>query len=109
MGGYIGNAGPVYIGDVKPVWYAKCDREQADKILSEAAEVFGAVDDYAKNECCYQGTHLEELMNSFKRKVLDECADLITATCGVISALGVDDFSDYMKACEQRNRERGRI
>ena len=109
MGGYIGNAGPVYIGDVKPVWYAKCDREQADKILSEAAEVFEAVDAYAKNECDYQGTHLEELVSGLKRDVLDECADLITAVCGVISALGVDDFSDYVIACEQRNRERWRI
>lgn len=109
MGGYIGNAGPVYIGEVRPVRFAKCDREQSEKILSEAAEVFEAVDAYAKNECYYQGTHLEEYMSSFKRAVLDECADLITAVCGVISALGVDDFSDYMRACEQRNRERGRI
>ena len=109
MGDYIGNAGTVYIGDVKPVYYAKCDREQSEKILSEAAEVFGAVDAYAMNECYYQGTHLEEYVSSFKRNVLDECADLITAVCGVISALGVDDFSDYMTACEQRNRERGRL
>ena len=109
MGGYIGNAGPVYIGDVRPVWYAKCDREQSEKILSEAAEVFEAVDAYAKNECYYQGTHLEEFLSSLKCAVLDECADLITAVCGVISALGVDDFSDYMRACEQRNRERGRM
>ena len=109
MGGYIGNVGPVYIGDVRPVWYAKCDREQSEKILSEAAEVFEAVDAYVKNERHYQGNDLEEFMSSFKRAVLDECADLITAVCGVISALGVDDFSDYMRACEQRNRERGRI
>lgn len=96
MGGYIGNVGPVYIGDVRPVWYAKCDREQSEKILSEAAEVFEAVDAYARDACEYLA-------------VLDECADLITAVCGVISALGVDDFNDYMRACEQRNRERGRL
>lgn len=99
----------VYIGDVQPVNCASCSREQSEKILSEAAEVFGAVDAYALNECCYAGTHLEEYMTIFKRGVLDECADLITAVCGVISALGVDDFSDYMRACEQRNRERGRL
>ena len=109
MGDYIGNIGSVYIGDVKPVYYASCSREQSEKILSEAAEVFGAVDAYAKNECYYQGTHLEEYMSIFKRNILDECADLITAVCGVISALGVDDFSDYMIACENRNRKRGRL
>ncbi len=109
MDGYIGNAGPVYIGIATPVWYAKCDREQSEKILSEAAEVFEAVDAYVKNERHYQGNDLEEFMSGLKRDVLDECADLITAVCGVISGLYVDDFSDYMWACEQRNLKRGRI
>lgn len=109
MTDYIGGLSPVYIGDVKPVYYATCSRRQSEKILSEAAEVFEAVDDYAKNECCYAGTHLEEYLTSYKRTILDECADLITAVCGVIAALGVDDFSGYVKACEQRNRNRGRV
>lgn len=99
----------VYIGDVQPVNCASCSREQSEKILSEAAEVFGAVDAYELNESSYARENLEWYVSSFKRNVLDECADLITAVCGVISALGVDDFSDYMRACERRNRERGRI
>lgn len=44
-----------------------------------------------------------------RERLLDSCADVIQATCNLVAALGVEDFRPYMKACERRNRERGRI
>lgn len=43
---------------------------------------------------------LEDLMGTVE--------DLERYACGVISALGVEDFTPYMLACEKRNRWRGR-
>lgn len=77
--------------DVRP------DKVQALKPHEEAAEVFGA----------WQDTHLPE--DRRREKVLDECADVIQATLNLVAALGVEDFRPWMKACERRNRERGRI
>lgn len=44
-----------------------------------------------------------------RERLLDDCADVIQATLNLVAALGVEDFRPYMKACERRNRERGRI
>lgn len=41
--------------------------------------------------------------------VLYCCADVIQATLNLVAALDVEDFRPYLKACERRNRERGRI
>ena len=45
----------------------------------------------------------------WRKRVLEECADVIQATLNLVAALGVEDFRPYLKACEERNRERGRI
>lgn len=44
-----------------------------------------------------------------RERLLDSCADVIQATLNLVAALGVEDFRPYLKACEKRNRERGRI
>lgn len=44
-----------------------------------------------------------------KEHILSECADVIQAVCNLASSLGVYDLEPYIQACEQRNRERGRI
>lgn len=73
------------------------DKAQALKPLEEAAEVFGAWQRF------YEGPTKtnEELL-------VDECADVIQATCNLLAAIGVYDLTDAMAACERRNRERGR-
>lgn len=78
--------------DVKP------DKAQVVKIGEEAMEVYSAWEDW-------QSTHDEELLPH----LVDECADLITATCNLLAALEVDDMREAMRACEARNRERGRL
>ena len=44
-----------------------------------------------------------------RERLLDSCADVIQATLNLVAALGVEDFRPWMKECERRNRERGRI
>ena len=73
------------------------DKAQALKPLEEAAEVLGAL----------QSTHLPE--DRRREQILAECADVIQATLNLVAALGVEDFRPWMKECERRNRERGRI
>ena len=61
-------------------------------------EVFYAWDAWALNQT-------EEK----RERLLDSCADVIQATLNLVAALGVEDFRPWMKECERRNRERGRI
>lgn len=84
----------VNVGEVAVFPNAKADKEQAKKVLEEAAEVFGA----------WQNRELGIVCDS----LLDEIADLITASCNLASALGFDDLRPAMEACRKRNEERGR-
>lgn len=94
-----GAGGSVNIGEVATFPDAKADKAQALKVLEEAAEVFGAwqvFDDY-------------EPPSFFAEAVLDECADVIQATCNLVAAIGVTDLAPYMEDCRERNEERGRL
>lgn len=91
--------GQVNIGEVATFPAVKPDKAQALKVLEEAAEVFGAwqvFDDY-------------EPPSFFAEAVLDECADVIQATCNLVAALGVTDLAPYMEECRMRNEKRGRF
>ena len=46
---------------------------------------------------------------SLTHKLVDECADVLQATCNLLAALGVDDMRAAMQACRARNVERGRL
>ena len=87
----------VRVGSVRRFDHVAPDKAQALKPLEEAAEVLGAL----------QSTHLPE--DRRREQVLAECADVIQATLNLVAAYGVADFRPYMKECERRNRERGRI
>lgn len=50
-----------------------------------------------------------EFDDAYRKIALGCCADVIQATLNLVAALGVEDFRPYLKACEKRNRERGRI
>ena len=67
---------------------AEPTKEQALKVLEEAAEV----------------------VEAFKRgeDANEEIADTIQASCNLASALGVTDLTPYLAQCEERNRRRGR-
>lgn len=46
---------------------------------------------------------------TIKAELLDECADVIQATCNLVAAFNVEDFTDEMTECADRNRRRGRM
>ena len=89
----------VRIGEVATFPGVKPDKEQAKKVLEEAAEMFGAWQDY--DERPWKTSRIEALR--------DECADVIQAVANMLAAVGVEDFTEDMQACEARNRERGRL
>ena len=94
----------VRVGSVRRFDRVEPDRELALKPLEEASEVHGAWQDYER------ALGIDDYIDKLRReKVLDECADVIQATLNLVAALGVEDFRPYMKACELRNRNRGRI
>lgn len=41
--------------------------------------------------------------------LIDECADVIQATCNLLVVLGVDDLAPEMERCCARNAARGRM
>ena len=88
----------VQIGTVITFPDVKPDKAQVVKIGEECMEVYSAWEDW-------ESTHDYELLPH----LVDECADLITATCNLLAALGVDDMRGAMAECEERNRERGRL
>jgi hypothetical protein len=93
----------VEIGTVQTFADVKPDKAQALKVLEEAAEIFGAWqlwDDLDQDEKG-DGFNVICLMN--------ECADVIQATCNLLAAYCVRDFTAYMEACRKRNVERGRM
>ena len=49
------------------------------------------------------------LARLWRKRLLDECADVIQATLNLVAALGVEDMRPWMDECERRNRERRRI
>lgn len=93
----------VEIGTVRTFPGVKPDKAQALKVLEEAAEVFGAwqviedADDY---------TGVDALGYA---RLMTECADVIQATCNLLAAYGVRDFTWHMEMCRKRNVKRGRI
>lgn len=89
---------------------ARCtDKEQAVKVLEEAAEafdawqVFDAVSTLA-DKCLASAEFLENAEVGLE----DEIADVITAACNLAARFNLD-MKAAMERCEQRNRERGRL
>ena len=91
--------GQVNIGEVATFPGARADKAQALKVLEEAAEVFGAWQQFDDGEKSALSRWL----------VLAECADVIQATCNLIAGMGVTDFAPHMDMCRARNEERGRL
>ena len=87
----------VTIPPVRTFPCAEADKSQALKVVEESSEVFSAWEIFR-----------DDASDVKRSAVVDECADVIQATCNLLAALGVTDMTDAMAACERRNRERGR-
>lgn len=90
----------VNIGEVTVFDNPEPTKEQALKILEEAAEVVEAFKEWDKE---YNNlSHPES-------KLKDEIADVIQSCANLIAALGLGDFTSRMEVCKRRNIYRGRI
>lgn len=93
----------VEIGTVQTFADVMPDKSQALKVLEEAAEVFGAWQ-------LWDDLDPDEKFDVFNFACLmSECADVIQATCNLLAAYGVTDFTVCMETCRRRNEERGRM
>lgn len=102
----------VSIPPVKAFPDAEASKAQAVKVLEEAAEVLGAFQQFdfwrgAGIIDDYPDIDLEGTLDTYEIPLVEECCDVIQATCNLLAALGVTDLTDAMAACERRNRERG--
>lgn len=87
--------------DVQPT------KEQAVKVLEEAAEVVEAFKRADPGDVLPVARQFPDC-NKRILPLVDEIADTITACCNLAAALGVTDLAPHLAACEERNRERGR-
>lgn len=89
----------IYIGCVDTFAYEELPspREQAMKVLEEAAELFGVLD-----------THGDPINDAAMRR---ECSDVIQAVCNLLVSCGyvVLDFEPDMLDCRNRNENRGHV
>ena len=95
----------VYIGEVETFKDVEPSKEQALKILEEAAEVFGAWQEWQRTK---DGA-LPHMSIDKIRAIMSECADVVQAVCNLVDAFGECAFDDYMEECAERNRARGRM
>ena len=93
----------IKLGSVRAFPNASQTKDQALKVLEEAAEVVEAF----KNLLCASGDSDYDPRRE-RGDLLDELADTITACCNLAASLGVDDLTPYLAQCEERNRRRGR-
>lgn len=89
----------INIGEVETFPDVEPDKAQALKVVEEAAEVFSAWERW--RDAVTPELWLDD--------IVDECADVIQATCNLLAAFGYKDFRPHMDACAERNRERGRM
>lgn len=88
---------------VRPFPEIEDSKEQALKPLEEAAEAFGAWQLLQTAE-----TVSETVSEDARRRVVEECADVIQAAVNLAAAMGVEDMTAAMLHCYRRNHERGR-
>lgn len=95
--------------EVTPFVLDCTEKEQACKVLEEAAEVFGAWQNL--QEAAYVDAYTDA--NGFgvtlaKIDLADEIADVIQAACNLAYRHGID-VAAAMERCTERQRERGRL
>ena len=96
----------VTIPPVRAFSHVAPDKAHALKPLEEASEIHAAWYLWYGRAILDGGDSVFTRVQ--KKALVDECCDVIQATCNLLAALGVTDLTEAMAACERRNRERGR-
>lgn len=84
-------------------------KAQALKPLEEAAEVFGAWQEYDRTKDWDEDFDKYLENNDAVISLVDECCDVIQSVCNLLAAFGVYDLTEPMRRCRERNAARGRI
>ena len=86
----------IKIGDVRTFPNAAVNKEQALKVLEEAAEVYSAWENLSND------------IDDAEYMLAVECADLITATSNLLYGLGITDAGIFIEHVRKKNEVRGR-
>lgn len=97
----------VNVGKVSVIRDGGTPKERARKLVEEAAEAFSAWERFDRADA------VDDLaaIDAAGREIAQECADVITAACGLLwSIYGGDlDITFDIEQCKRRNQERGRV
>lgn len=95
----------VNVGKVYVIRDGGSPKERARKLVEEAAEAFSAWERFDRAE------YDLEAIDAAEREILEECADVITAACGLVWSIYGEDKSLTLEIekCKRRNEERGRM
>ena len=97
----------VNVGNVSVIRDGGSPKERARKLVEEAAEAFSAWERFDRADADYDLAAIEDA----EREILEECADVITAACGLIWSIygGDTDITFDIEKCKLRNEVRGRV
>ena len=102
----------VNVGKVAVIRDGGNPKERARKLVEEAAEAFSA---WERFDRAYEEYDLEAI-DMAEREIVEECADVITAACGLLWSIycgdtdsGDTDITFDLEQCKRRNEERGRV
>ena len=97
----------VNVGKVSVIRDGGTPKERARKLVEEAAEAFSAWERFDRENA------VDDLaaIDAAEREIAEECADVITAACGLIWSIYGGDTSLVLEIekCKRRNQERGRV
>lgn len=95
----------VNVGKVSVIRDGGCPKERARKLVEEAAEAFSAWERFDRAEYDLAA------IDAAEREIMEECADVITAACGLVWSIYGGDKSLILEIekCKRRNKERGRV
>lgn len=95
----------VNVGKVYVIRDGGSPKERARKLVEEAAEAFSAWERFDRAE--------DDLaaIDAVEREIMEECADVITAACGLVWSIYGGDTSLILEIekCKRRNQGRGRV
>ena len=97
----------VNVGKVSVIRDGGSPKERARKLVEEAAVAFSAWERFDRADA------EDDLaaIDAAEREIVQECADVITAACGLIWSIygGDPDITVDIDACWHRNQKRGRV
>ena len=95
----------VNVGKVSVIRDGGSPKARARKLVEEAAEAISAWERFDRAE-----DNLAAI-DAAEREIMEECADVITAACGLVWSIYGGDTSliPEIEKCKRRNEERGRL